>query len=115
MEEKKLEVNETYSLKEETLEKVAGGVPPFGPGGHFPRKTKNNSACPKCGEYQQIAIGKYVEDNGMNLGVKKIVSCDICDLHWIGEDFYESEEVTYTFVDGDMYNSISMHVIPKPF
>ena len=104
---KEIKLHEEYALDSDSLGSVSGGVSPY----PFPRKTKNNQACPKCGERIKTAVGNYVDGMGMQM----IVNCWDCDLHWIAEDFYEHEEVRYTFVDGDFMNGKSLHVIPKPF
>ena len=104
---KKIIENKEYPLNNETLEKVTGGAGPY----PYPRKTKNNSICPKCGDKKMTGIYNYVDGMGLEL----ITSCWDCDLHWLSKAFYESEEITYTFVDGDFMTGKGIHVIPKPF
>ena len=104
---KEIKLHEEYILDNNSLESVSGGGLP----GPFPRKTKNNQTCPKCGTRIQTAVGNYVD----GMGLQMITNCWECDLHWIAQDFYEHDEITYTFVDGDFMSGKSLHVIPKPF
>ena len=98
---------EEKALDNESLKSVSGGSGPS----PFPRKTKNNQRCPKCGERIKTAVGNYVD----GMGLQMVTNCWDCDLHWISQDFYESEEITYTYVYGDFINGKSLQVIPKPF
>ena len=107
MDNKEIKLHEEYELDNESLKSVSGGGGPS----PFPRKTKNNQQCPKCGERIKTAVGNYVD----GMGLQMVTNCWDCDLHWISKDFYESEEITYTYVYGDFINGKSLHVIPKPF
>ena len=102
-----IKLHEVYALDNETLESVSGGASPY----PFPHKTKNNSICPKCGKKIQTCVCEYVD----GMGLQMITHCWDCNVHWIYEQFYESQEVTYTFVDGDFMNDNGIHVISKPF